>query len=59
MLGIGNTLMMRFENIQTSTSSVEPYPETRIQDQPILVMAFIATAKLEYSIYATIGYKQV
>jgi len=58
-----DTLITNSKNIQTSASSlrselmskagsktVEPYPETRIQDQSILVMVFIATAKFEYSI---------
>jgi hypothetical protein len=41
---------MKSRNIQTSASSVEPYPETRIQDQSILATVFIATAKCDYSI---------
>ncbi len=32
------------QNIQTSASSVESYPETSIQNQPILAMVFVVTA---------------
>jgi hypothetical protein len=42
--------MMKSNNNQISVSSVEPYPDTRIQDQPILTTVFIATAKYEYII---------
>jgi|GEM_PF-5291869 len=38
---IHDALMMKSNNIW--------YPETRIQDQSILAMVFIATAKFEYS----------
>jgi hypothetical protein len=45
-----HTLMMKSKKIQNSASSVESYPETRIQDKSILIKVFIATAKFEYSI---------
>jgi hypothetical protein len=40
---------MKSENIQ--------YPETRIQDQSILAMVFIATAKFEYRILCNYRFK--
>ncbi len=45
-----NALIVKSKNIQTSASSVESYPGTSIQNQPILAMVFVVTAKIEYII---------